>query len=79
MKAAYFINGAVEAGDLPDPVPGKGHALVRTHSRRMCASEANFSHAGQSVIDLSKQCGGPYAAMTEPLAPGRTVVDPRKL
>lgn len=76
MKAAYILNGAVEVGDLPDPVPGKGHALVRTHSCGLCASEAHFLHAGQNVIDLSKQFGGPYAALDQsrPFVPGHEYV-----
>jgi 2-desacetyl-2-hydroxyethyl bacteriochlorophyllide A dehydrogenase len=76
MKAAYILNGVVEVGELPDPVPGKGHALVRTHSCGLCASEAHFLHAGQNVIDLSKQFGGPYAALdpSRPFVPGHEYV-----
>ena len=76
MKAAYILNGVVEVGELPDPVPGKGHALVRTHSCGLCASEAHFLHAGQNVIDLSKQFGGPYAALDQsrPFVPGHEYV-----
>ena len=55
MKAAYIENGVVLAGEMPDPVPGKGQALVRTHSCGMCASEQHFLHSGQNVIDLSRQ------------------------
>jgi len=29
MQAAYIQNGEVLVGDMPDPVPGKGQALVR--------------------------------------------------
>ena len=32
MKAAYVQNGTVHVGEMPDPVPAKGLALVRTHS-----------------------------------------------
>ena len=76
MKAAYILNGKVEVGNLPDPVPGKGHALVRTHSCGLCASEAHFLHAGQNVIDLSKQFDGPYATLdrTKPFVPGHEYV-----
>jgi threonine dehydrogenase-like Zn-dependent dehydrogenase len=78
MKAACIQNGTVHAGAMPDPIPGKGQALVRTHSCGMCASEAHFLHAGQNVIDLSREFGGAHAGlnMTRPI---RTVVDPRKL
>jgi 2-desacetyl-2-hydroxyethyl bacteriochlorophyllide A dehydrogenase len=76
VKAAYILNGKVEVGTLDDPVPGKGHALVRTHRCGLCASEAHFLHAGQNVIDLSRQFGGPYAALdqAQPFVPGHEYV-----
>ena len=63
MKAAYIENGVVRVGDMPDPVPGKGQALVRTHSCGLCASDQHFLKAGQNIIDLSRRLGGPYAAL----------------
>lgn len=63
MKAAYVQDGKVLVGQVPEPVPGKGQALVRTHSCGLCASEAHFLHAGQNIIDLSRRLGGPYAAL----------------
>jgi 2-desacetyl-2-hydroxyethyl bacteriochlorophyllide A dehydrogenase len=76
MKAAYIQNGAVHTGTFDDPTPGKGQALVRTHSCGMCASEAHFLHAGQNVIDLSKKHGGAYAALdiSLPFVPGHEYV-----
>lgn len=76
MKAAYVINGAVHVGEMPDPVPGQGQALVRTHSCGLCASDAHFLHAGQHIIDLSRQFGGPYAALDQSRAfvPGHEYV-----
>jgi threonine dehydrogenase-like Zn-dependent dehydrogenase len=76
MKAAYFQNGAVHVGEMPDPVPGKGQALVRTHSCGMCASEAHFLHSGQHVIDLSRKFGGAYAGleMARAFVPGHEYV-----
>ena len=32
MKAAFIQNGVVQVGEMPDPIPGTGQALVRTHS-----------------------------------------------
>jgi hypothetical protein len=29
VKAAYIQNGEVLVGDMPDPVPSRGQALVR--------------------------------------------------
>jgi 2-desacetyl-2-hydroxyethyl bacteriochlorophyllide A dehydrogenase len=76
MKAAYIENGKVLVGEMPEPVPGQGQALVRTHSCGMCASEQHFLHAGQNVIDLSRKYGGPYAALdfSRPFVPGHEYV-----
>ncbi|WP_292636521.1 alcohol dehydrogenase catalytic domain-containing protein [Novosphingobium sp.] len=76
MRAAFIENGQVHVGEVPDPVPGKWQALVRTHSCGMCASEAHFLHAGQNVIDLSRQFGGPYARLDQsrPFVPGHEYV-----
>jgi threonine dehydrogenase-like Zn-dependent dehydrogenase len=63
MKAAYIQNGVVHVGDVADPIPGTGQALVRTLGCGMCASEAHFLHAGQNVIELSRQHGGPYGGL----------------
>ena len=76
MRAAYIQNGQVLVGDMPEPVPAKGQALVRTHRCGMCASEQHFLHSGQNVIDLSRQHGGPYAALdfSRPFVPGHEYV-----
>jgi 2-desacetyl-2-hydroxyethyl bacteriochlorophyllide A dehydrogenase len=76
MKAAYIQNGQVLVGEMPEPVPAQGQALVRTHSCGMCASEQHFLHAGQNVIDLSRKYGGPYAALdfARPFVPGHEYV-----
>ena len=76
MKAAYVQNGEVRVGEMPDPVPGKGQALVRTHSCGLCASDAHFLHSGQHIIDLSRRLGGPYAALdfARPFVPGHEYV-----
>ncbi|MDR2856679.1 MAG: zinc-binding dehydrogenase [Novosphingobium sp.] len=76
MKAAYFENGKVHVGEMPEPVPGKGQALVRTHSCGLCASDVHFLHAGQNIIDLSRRLGGPYAALDfrRPFVPGHEFV-----
>jgi 2-desacetyl-2-hydroxyethyl bacteriochlorophyllide A dehydrogenase len=76
MKAAYIQNGKVLVGEMPDPVPGEGQALVRTHSCGICASEQHFLHSGQNVIDLSRKHGGPYAGLdfARPFVPGHEYV-----
>ena len=76
MKAAFIQNGLVQVGEMPDPVPGKGQALVRTHSCGICASEAHFLHAGENIITLSRKYGGPYAALdlARPFVPGHEYV-----
>ncbi len=76
MKAAYIQNGKVLVGEMPEPVPAKGQALVRTYSCGMCASEQHFLHSGQNVIDLSRKFGGPYAGLdfSRPFVPGHEYV-----
>ena len=63
MKAAYIQNGQVLVGEMPDPIPAQGQALVRTHSCGMCASEQHFIRSGKNVIELSRKHGGPYARL----------------
>jgi len=76
MKAAYIENGRVLVGTMPDPEPGKGQALVRTHSCGLCASDQHFLTGGHNVIELSKRLGGPYAALdfARPFVPGHEYV-----
>lgn len=76
MKAAYFIDGRVEVGSMPDPTPGKGQVLVRTHSCGMCASDSHFLTSGKHVIELCKKHGGPYAALdfSKAFVPGHEFV-----
>lgn len=76
MQAAFIENGVIDSGHVADPVPSKGQALIRTHSCGLCASEQHFLHAGQNVIDLSKQFGGPYATLdfARPFVPGHEYV-----
>lgn len=76
MKAAYILNGEVLVGEMPDPTPGRGQALVRTHRCGLCASEAHFLKAGQNIVDLSREHGGPYASLdlSRPFVPGHEYV-----
>jgi 2-desacetyl-2-hydroxyethyl bacteriochlorophyllide A dehydrogenase len=76
MKAAYVENGQVHVGEMPDPVPAKGQALVRTHSCGLCASDQHFLKGGRNIIALSQQLGGPYAALdfARPFVPGHEYV-----
>jgi threonine dehydrogenase-like Zn-dependent dehydrogenase len=61
MKAAYLQNCAIHVGEVADPIPAKGQALVRTHSCGLCASDAHFLQSGNKLVESSKQYGGPYA------------------
>ncbi len=76
MKAAYIENGIVHSGTMPDPVPGPGQALVRTHRCGLCASDLHFIKGGRNVIELSKKLGGPYAMLDfeKPFVPGHEYV-----
>lgn len=61
MKAAILENGTIHVADMPDPVPVRGQALVRTQRCALCASDAHFLVSGPTVVAKSKQFGGPYA------------------
>jgi threonine dehydrogenase-like Zn-dependent dehydrogenase len=61
MKAAYLQNNRIHVGEVPDPVPAQGQALVRTHTCGLCASDAHFLHEGNAVVEMSRKFGGPYA------------------
>lgn len=76
MKTAYILDGEVHVGEMPEPVPGKGQALVRTHRCGLCASEAHFLKAGSRVVDLCREHGGPYAGLdlSRPFVPGHEYV-----
>jgi threonine dehydrogenase-like Zn-dependent dehydrogenase len=63
MKAAYLENGRIQVGAMPDPVPDKGQALVRTHRCGLCASDAHFLCSGPETVAKSKAFGGPYAGI----------------
>lgn len=76
MKAAYLQNHRIHVGELPDPVPLQGQALVRTHSCGLCASDAHFLHLGNKVVEISKKFGGPYSHLdlSRVIVPGHEYV-----
>jgi 2-desacetyl-2-hydroxyethyl bacteriochlorophyllide A dehydrogenase len=61
MNAAYLLKGRIHVGEVPDPVPTEGQALVRTFSCGLCASDVHFLHAGSEVVAMSRKFGGPYS------------------
>jgi threonine dehydrogenase-like Zn-dependent dehydrogenase len=63
MKAAYLQDNRIRVGEVPDPLPSKGQALVRTHRCGLCASDAHFLQAGDAVVEMSRKFGGPYAKL----------------
>ncbi len=76
MKAAYLLKNAIHVGEVPDPVPLQGQALVRTHSCGLCASDAHFLHLGSKVVEISRQYGGPYSNLdlNQVIVPGHEYV-----
>lgn len=76
MRAAWFQRGEVHCGEIDDPVPARGQALVRTHRCGLCASDAHFLRGGQHVVDMSREFGGPYAGLdlSRPFVPGHEFV-----
>ena len=61
MKAAYMLDGDIQVGEVADPVPEQGQALVRTCCCALCASDAHFLAHTREAIDLSRKYGGLYA------------------
>jgi threonine dehydrogenase-like Zn-dependent dehydrogenase len=61
MKAAYLQKNRIHVGEVADPIPTTGLALVRTLSCGLCASDAHFLQSGNKVVELSRKFGGPYA------------------
>jgi 2-desacetyl-2-hydroxyethyl bacteriochlorophyllide A dehydrogenase len=76
MKAAYLLQSRIHVGEVPDPVPVQGQALVRTHSCGLCASDAHFLHLGSKVMEVSRQYGGPYSNLdlNQVIVPGHEYV-----
>jgi threonine dehydrogenase-like Zn-dependent dehydrogenase len=76
MKAAILENGQIHVGDRPEPKPGKGQMLVRTHRCGLCASDAHFLCSGETIVEKSKQYGGPYAGvdLSKPIVMGHEFV-----
>jgi threonine dehydrogenase-like Zn-dependent dehydrogenase len=76
MKAAYLQKNKIHVGELPDPIPLEGQALVRTHSCGLCASDAHFVHLGNKVVEMSRKYGGPYSNLDldQVIVPGHEYV-----
>lgn len=76
MKAAYLQNNRIHVGEVPDPIPQQGQALVRTHSCGLCASDAHFVHLGAKVVEISRKFGGPYSdlKLDQVIVPGHEYV-----
>ena len=72
MNAANMRSHRIHVGEVPDPVPKQGQALVRTHSCGLCASDVHFLHLGSQVVEISKQFGGPYSNLdlSQVIVPG---------
>jgi len=60
LKAAYMLDGKIHVGELPDPIPGKGHVLVKTHSCGVCASDLHVLHHADRLIEWSNEYNGPF-------------------
>jgi threonine dehydrogenase-like Zn-dependent dehydrogenase len=56
VKAAILHRGEITVGEIADPEPRPGQALVRTHRCALCAS-------GHEIVAQSQLFGGPYASV----------------
>ncbi len=59
MRAAVTRGGAIEVGELRDPIPGSGHVVVRSLAAGICGSDlhalADFAH----FTSLTERAGVP--------------------
>jgi len=75
MKAAYLLGGEIHAGELPDPTPGLGQVLVRTHACGMCASDLHLQLHGRRLVQWSNDYDGPFKIdLEKPLVMGHEFV-----
>ena len=75
MKAAYLLNKKILVGQVADPIPGKGQALVKTFSCGLCASDLHVVHHGKRLIEMSIEFGGPFnVELSKPVVLGHEFV-----
>jgi threonine dehydrogenase-like Zn-dependent dehydrogenase len=76
MKAAFMQQSRMHVGEVPDPVPAQGQALVRTHVCGLCASDAHFLAASSDMVATSRKYGGPYSNLDldQVIVPGHEYV-----
>jgi threonine dehydrogenase-like Zn-dependent dehydrogenase len=63
VKAAILHRGEITVGEIADPEPRPGQALVRTHRCALCASDQHFLCSGHEIVAQSQLFGGPYASV----------------
>lgn len=76
MRAAILEQGRIHVGNFPDPTPGQGQAVVRTHRCALCASDAHFLTSGHTIVERSQKNNGPYAGvdLSKPIVMGHEYV-----
>jgi threonine dehydrogenase-like Zn-dependent dehydrogenase len=61
VRAAYMLQSRILVGEVPDPVPADGQALVRTLSCGLCASDVHLLRSGPEAVAASQKFGGLYS------------------
>ncbi len=75
LQAAYLLDQKIHVGELPDPIPGKGQVLVRTHSCGMCASDLHIMQHGTRLAAWSREYNGPFEMdLSRPIVLGHEYV-----
>lgn len=58
MKAAVFRDGDMVVGEVADPVPAPGQALVKTLSCGICGSDLHYAKHARHMVELSRRIPG---------------------
>ena len=55
MKAAIFRGGDIVVDTLPEPVPAKGHALVKVLACGICGSDLHAARHSHRMVEVSRR------------------------
>lgn len=69
MRAARLVDGVVEIGDVPVPVPDRGEALVRISAAGVCHSDLHLARGDWAGVPATSPLGHEGIGVVEALGP----------